>query len=184
MVLHARHPKITNLQAWKKHGLLGDKQKLTSSKFYRLLLKDSSKMHLNNPIFINQKIRSLQISMHNDRVACVQVIHSFGLQEVETLAKRKLKLTTNPGGGVQHPINTTSSAIRIRFFSSIWIFGRCSSLYKPPLHQNYSYQIHFRRENKIDILLSNKCDMLPSISASMAIELGGISDEIRVSRTF
>lgn len=46
-------------------------------------LQDSSQTHLNNPIFINKKIWSLQISMHNDRVACVQVIHSFGLHEVD-----------------------------------------------------------------------------------------------------
>jgi len=39
-------------------------------------------------------------------------------------------------------------------------------------------------KHKIDILLNNKCDILSNISASMAIELGGISDEIGVSCTF
>jgi hypothetical protein len=46
---------------------------------------------LNNPVFINKEIWRLQISMHNGRMACVQVVHSLGLQTIRELCSRKQK---------------------------------------------------------------------------------------------
>lgn len=52
--------------------------------------------HLHNPIFINKKIWRLKISMHNGRMACVQVIHSLGLQKIRQFAQEKRSKPNTP----------------------------------------------------------------------------------------
>ena len=110
--------------------------------FQRCWWKDR---HLNYPIFINQKIGGLQISVYYHWGAVVQIIHSPSLKnsimqkrtsnELSRINKIYTIWYLNIGQNLKN--HTASKAILKRLRSSNWLLGRWSNLYKLPL-QNIS----------------------------------------------
>lgn len=86
MVLQARHTKIAHLIGCGGEQMLREKGENSMSHIWSCIKHESN---LDSPIFINKEIWGLQISMHNDRMASMQVIHSLCLQRMCMLAHVK-----------------------------------------------------------------------------------------------
>ena len=109
--------------------------------FYQNFSTMRQRNHLHNPILINKKIWSFQITMNYYWCAVVQIIHSASLKL--QLFKEDIipsSITNKPEASliyiqIKGREHTASRAILKRLRSSNWLLGRWINLYKLPLQK-------------------------------------------------